>query len=194
MPIPLGVLAVAGAGAGPVAGGNAYELLETQTIGSGGQTSVTFSNLNTNYGSIYQHLQFRMVVRDGNANSSVRTEIEFNGSATGYASHELRGNGSTVASTAATSETFGRPGRIIGGSGTANAFSAIILDILDPFETTKNTTFRALGGSTAYNYVFLTSGFWNNTAAIASIKLQPESGVGTWAQYSRFSLYGLRSS
>jgi|694.fasta_scaffold04268_36 hypothetical protein len=193
MPIPIGVLAVAGAGGGGGAAG-AFELLETQTIGSGGQTSVTFSNLNSSYGSTYQHLQIRMVVRDGNANSSVRTELQFNGSATGYASHELRGNGSTVASTAATSGTFARPGRIIGGSGTANAFSAIILDILDPFETTKNTTFRALGGSTSYDYVFLTSGFWNDTAAITSIKLQPEDGVGTWAQYSRISLYGMRSS
>lgn len=194
MPIPLGVLAVAGAG-GAAGGGAAYELLETYTVGSGGQTSVTFSNLNSSYGSTYQHLQIRMVVRDGNANSSVRTELEFNGSATGYASHELEGgSGATPTSSNFTSGTFARMGRIIGGSGTANVFSALVVDILDPFETTKNTTIRSFGGSTSYNRVYLASGFWNNTAAITSMKLQPEDGVGTWAQYSRFSLYGMRSS
>ena len=197
MPIPLGVLAVAGAGAGPVAGGNAYELLETQTL-SGTQASVTFSNLISSYGSTYQHLQIRMVTR-GNRSGAEDSNIyiQFNSqTGTYYNSHYLRGNGSATESVAFTSTN--NTGIFLsqantGATQTANSFAASIVDILDPFETTKFTTVRTLAGMTgALNRIFLHSGAFRLTDAVDTITI--DDTIGDFTQYSRFSLYGMRSS
>ena len=190
MPIPLGVLAVAGAGAGPV-GAGAYEWLETVNVGSGGQADVIFSNLNSSYGSTYQHLQVRMTFKGETANTeSVR--MRFNSdTGSNYALHNLYGNGSTVLSGALANSVW----MTIGDSkNTANAFAGAIVDILDPFETTKYTTIRVLTGtSEAITRIDLTSGLWRNTNAITSMSFFMNSGTDI-AQYSRISLYGLRSA
>jgi hypothetical protein len=192
MPIPLGVLAVAGAGAGPSAAG-AFELLESQIL-TGTQASVTFSNLNTNYGSTYQHLQLRMVVRGNRNATEANSRVEFNGdTGTNYRAHALIGNGSTVTSYDSTARAYIYWGDAAGLTFTANGFAAAIMDILDPFETTKNTTTRTLSGLEGnYDRIQLFSGFWNNTAALTSIRIFPEAN--DFITGSRFSLYGMRSS
>jgi len=198
MPIPLGVLAVAGAGAGPVVAGNAYEWLETQVLGTA-VASISFSNLNTNYGSTYQHLQIRMVARSDEVGSGNLRDLRIrtNGDTAGnYAAHVLRGDGAAVSSNAASSQTsvatamalFPRP-----DNGT-NQYGAAIIDFLDAFETTKYKTIRVLGGAkpTGEDQIFLGSGLWQNSNALTSITLFANSG--NLAVDSRFSLYGLRSA
>lgn len=167
-----------------------YELLET-TVLTSSASSVSFTGLGSY--TDYKHLQIRAVVR-GTSSSSIRSELEFNGTASDYSSHVLQGNGSSVTSGASTSETFLRLGRVISTTSTANSYTAQVIDILDPFSSSKNTTVRSFGGSTGYNLIYLHSGFWNNTASITSIELSPESGVGNWEQYSRFSLYGIKAA
>ena len=112
MPIPLGILAVAGAGA--AGGGGAFDLLETTVLGSD-TASVTFSNLNTY--SAYKHLQIRLVARSTNASASRSVRIQFNGdTASNYAYHYLLGDGSSVSSDASTSQTSTAHGRIEGNT------------------------------------------------------------------------------
>jgi hypothetical protein len=195
MPIPLGILATRAIT--PVAAGNAYEWLETVTVGSGGQATISFSNLNSTYGSTYQHLQIRAVLRSTRSDTDSIYYVQFNGdTAANYRAHFLRGNGSAVTSE---SNTASYPNGIIifgglpGNTATANAFGPNVIDILDPFETTKNTTIRALvGQSASINRIALESGAWFNTAALTSITL--DDVFGNFAQYSRVSLYGMRSS
>jgi|LakMenE01Jun11ns_1017448.scaffolds.fasta_scaffold9716579_1 hypothetical protein len=192
MPIPLGVLAVAGAGGGGGAAGNAYEWLET-ALPSTGDSTVTFSNLNTTYGSTYQHLQLRIVSKRG----SNRFGVQFNGdTGSNYAMHFLFGTGSTVSSGATTSTTAitTNVGRTAGGD---SSVGASIVDILDPFETTKNTTVRSLTGNQLQGLIVLYSGVWLNTNALTSLSVvqtEPSSGVSTWETGTRISLYGMRSS
>jgi len=179
----------------PVATG--YEWLETQILPSA-QSTVTFSNLNTNYGSTYQHLQIRAMIRSSRSDTDSIYYIRFNGDSTSgnYRAHFLRGTGSAVQSE---TQTTSYPNGIIvyGGlpaaTATAGAFGADIIDILDPFKTTKNTTTRALVGQAAgINRIALESGLWINTAAVTSISLVDV--FGSFVQNSRFSLYGMRSS
>ncbi len=186
MPIPLGVLAVAGAGVAPVPAGNAYEWLETNILTSN-QSSVTFSNLNSTYGSTYKHLQIRMAVF-----SSSWVAIRMNGVTTdgAYTYHELRGNGSSVSSSAnAGGQTF-----LLAGLGQASTGpTAVITDVLDAFSTNKNKTIRSLAGTTSGgNIIQLTSGAWLNTSAITSIEIRHFNA--SFQTGSRFSLYGMRSS
>jgi hypothetical protein len=79
----------------------------------------------------------------------------------------------------------------VGNSNTANIFGAAVVDILDPFSTTKNTTVRTLLGQTSStNRVALSSGAFYSTAAITSVTLFPETE--SILAGSRFSLYGIR--
>jgi hypothetical protein len=185
MPIPLGVLAVAGAGA--AGGGGSFDLLETTVLGTDA-ASVTFSSLGSY--SAYKHLQIRMTARStGNGNPA----IQFNGvTSSSYKDHRLFGNGSSVVSdvpgTGTAISVFAAATR---SSSTANAFGAAVIDILDFSSSSKNTTVRALAGNYgALTVVEVASGVFINTAAITSIKLQLNSD--NYLAGSRFSLYGIK--
>ena len=188
MPIPLGILAVAGAGAAGVV--NDYFWLET-TVLSSNAASVTFSNLG-NY-SQYKHLQIRWTTRDSWSDNFASTNIRFNGdSGANYASHRLWGNGSSALSAADTSITEMRINLTAAALSDANTFSAGVTDILDFSSTSKNKTIRTLHGVVSpgeVTAITLQSGFRNNTAAITSISF---SAVSNFVSGSRFSLYGIR--
>jgi hypothetical protein len=188
----LGLLGAAGA---PLLAGGDYDLLAAEILSSS-SASVTFSNLNSTYGSTYQHLQIRLVAR-GNRNAhNSPLYVQFNGSGgTAYASHNLLGTGLTTVSENFTSKALiERAGNIAGSQAGSTVYGANIIDILDPFNTSKNTTLRGLGGGSYPDgrIIGLWTGFWNNTAAIDSIRFTDYSGTD-FQVGSRFSLYGLRS-
>lgn len=188
MPIPLGILAAAGIQ--PSAAG-AYELIETVTVGSGGAASVSFTGLSA-YSSTYEHLQIRMVVRTTRTDPSDNIRLRFNGDSTlnNYRFHRLNGDGSTVGSGTGTN-SFIETYRAAGSTATANAFGASVVDILDAYSTSKNKVIRNLAGLPTEPSVWLSSGLWLNTAAITQIDL---TSLNSFAQYSRFSIYGLKAS
>ena len=181
MPIPLGILAVAGAGA---AGGGSFDLLETVT--PTGTTTLTFTGLDTY--TQYKHLQIRFTHQNATPTFS-QLQVRLNSdTGSNYARHALFGDGSTVQSTANTSATFMQAG---GSSNTANQFTAGVIDILDFSSSSKNTTIRALSGyPTGSPRIWFFSGFWNNTAAVTSITLL--DSAANFATGSRFSLYGIK--
>jgi hypothetical protein len=185
-PAPIGIFAVAGAG---VAG--SYDLLAT-TILTTTTASVTFSSLNT-LAAGYQHLQIRMVSRQAlAAGGHGQVYVRFNGDGAGnYSHHALLGNGSSVSSFASANATFALGGLSPYNNEAANAFMPSVIDILDPFETTKNTTIRALSGAptSGNNTIQLSSGAHRNTAAVTSITI---AVFNQFITGSRFSLYGLK--
>jgi hypothetical protein len=186
MLIPFGILSAAGAGVG-VAGD--YELIETSILTSSA-SSVTFSNLGT-YSSTYKHLQIRAVARStrsGETDSIMAARI--NGVTSGYFVHELQGNGSSVNSSASTSQTSMRIGIVTAANSTANAYGATVIDILDPYSTTKNKTFRALTGQTNLDRIRLSSGSLALTNSTTEITLLDQ--FANFVAGSRFSLYGLK--
>ena len=188
----LGVLAAQAEGA--VAGGT-YDLLETEIL-TGSQASVTFSSLNSTYGADYQHLQVRFTSRITETVGGAGTfYVNVNGdTGSNYARHNLRGDGSSVLSYALTSSSTPDIGFTAGAESAANIFSAGVIDILDPFETTKYTTMRSASGlASGYKEVWLGSVLWMNTAALTSISFETY-GVWEFVTGSRFSLYGLRSA
>ena len=184
----LGVLAAQAEAAGPAVDSD-YDLLETEIL-TGTQASVTFSSLNSTYGADYQHLQIRALAR--NSTTTGAMVFRFNSdSGSNYASHYLFGDGSTVYSGGNASQTSITQYVTSKSTEAANAFAPSVWDILDPFETTKNTTTRSLGG-TWLPEVILGSGFWNNTAALTDIEISVPSG--NFVTGCRFSLYGLKAS
>jgi hypothetical protein len=183
----LGIFSAAGAG-GVVATGT-YELIETFIVSGSSTSAITFSNLGT-YSSTYKHLQIRAVHRDSTVVAATTAFwLRFNGvTSTSYAWHRIT---STLSSDNAFNTTRILAGISASSSATSDAFSSCVIDILDPYSTTKNKTIRALGGVRATNSseLNLNSGLFNSTAAITSIELTVEANL---VAGSRFSIYGLR--
>jgi len=187
----LGILNSQAAGGGAPA----YDLLETTTLATT-TSSVTFSSLGAY--SDYEHLEMRILGRNAEAGSGHnRIDIKLNGdTGSNYASHNIKGNGSTVTSGAINSATSINPATNAFPSSlnTAGAFGAAIISILNFSGTTKNPTLRLFMGSGLSNGdVSLSSGLRTNTEAITSVAIAEGSGQGFVAG-SRFSLYGIKGA
>jgi hypothetical protein len=184
MLIPLGILASSGGVAGD------YELIATQILGSA-TSSVTFSSLAT-YASEYKHLQVRAMARGTNGAAGIVLRLILNADqGNNYAQHGLQGDGSSVTSYGSPNQPFLFPSPIIAAGGTANSFSAMVIDLLDIYSTTKNKTMRCLTGSTGFNRVLLTSSVWQNTASTNEMTFF--CSADNLAAGSRFSLYGIKA-
>jgi hypothetical protein len=166
-----------------------YELIST-TILPSNAPSVTFDV--SSFAFTYKHLQIRMTARLSASTGITQSLLRFNGDiGSNYATHRLGGYGSTIESAANTSQTSIFVGSIPTAGITANAFAGSIIDILDPFSTTKNKTVRSLQGVAASgNAIELRSGFRISTESTTSISLTSFSD--SYVAGSRFSLYGIR--
>lgn len=180
----------------PPAPTGSFDLLET-TVLTSAESSVEFINLGTKYAAEYQHLQIRLAARCIGADNLGEIGLRFNGE-TGsfYNSHLLFGTGGSVISAANLAETSIHAADVA-TSNTSTMFGAGVVDILDPFETTKFTTTRALSGMfiTANNFrhfIALNSGLFRSTDAATSITLFHRGGFNL-AIGSRFSLYGIKA-
>jgi hypothetical protein len=184
--IPLGFWAASGGGFA-----SDFDLLETVSL-STSASSVTFSGLAA-YATDYKNLQVRYTARDSSSGGRLGIQLINNDSGTNYTTHSLFARGSSVSSTSDVGKSYFWTSTDLPGSDTtANVFGAGVVDILDPFETTKKTTFRTLSGhSGSDSSISLVSGLWNNDSAISSFQMFPFQGT-SFAQYSRFSLYGVK--
>ena len=164
----------------------AYDALATVTVPSGGASSITFSGIP----STYTHLQIRAMVINSASTTNVQMRVGNNGIDSGsssYAAHQLNGNGSTA------SAGGGGPSDHMDIAYTNNSVSAFIIDITDYASIVKNKTLRSIGGydNNGSGWVQYRSGLWmNSTQAITDLYFTP-SGT-SFAQYSTFSLYGVR--
>jgi hypothetical protein len=178
---------LSGVGVAPAT--NSYFSIATQTIGSGGASSITFSSIP----STFTHLQIRSIARDpysGTGDTFLRAQ--FNGdTGSNYVFHYLAGSGSSASSSNALSQSFAPIGDVSYDGDIANAFAAGVADILDYSNVNKYKTVRALAGGdfNGSGYVYLQSGLWMNTAAITSITISSYTNL---KQYSSFALYGVK--
>lgn len=163
-----------------------FDHLETITVGSGGAASITFSSIP----GTYKHLQVRLIARStasltGGDYIAVSTNV---GSGNYY--HNLFGDGASATSSAASGLAVAQ--RYASASDSASIFGAMVIDLLDYASTTKNKTLRNLGGYDANGSgrIYLNSSLWTSTTAITSLTLA--GGSGNFAQYSSFSLYGVK--
>jgi len=172
----------------------AYDLLTTQIL-PGNSSTVTFNNLNT-YAANYQHLQIRISARSSRPATNGNYYLRFNGdTGSNYSTYYMRGTGTDTES-AAIQQSDG-PGLYVYQGVTAathnsGTFAAGVIDINDPFETTKFTTCKIMTGyaGSAIDRILLESGLWAATAAVDSITFEEFFGY-SFVTGSRFSLYGL---
>jgi hypothetical protein len=178
-----------GLGAGGVGIGDFYQIA-TNTVGSGGASSIVFSSIP----QIYTHLQLRISAR-ATSGDSFQLQGLFNSDSGGnYSSHFIYGDGTGVGAAAGNgSLTYASVGNCPGSNSSANIFGCTVTEILDYTNTNKFKTTRCISGADrngTLGYVFFPSANWRSTNAITSITLNVEGG-STFAQNSVASLYGI---
>jgi hypothetical protein len=169
---------------------DAMDFIQTTSVGAGGTGSVTFSSIP----STYKHLQIRWVAQHTGAVDNTSMAVRLNGdTGSNYTQHRMYGDGAGTASIANTSASFMRSDRMNSPASASSVFGTAVIDLLDYSSTAKLTTMRSLGGvdNNGSGFLALTSGLWLNTAAVTSVTLYP-ADTGNLAQYSSFSLYGIR--
>lgn len=162
--------------------------LATYTVGAGGDSSVTFSNIP----QTYTDLVIRVSARTTRSASTLNIlYVTFNGVTTNQTARVVYGDASGLASTtdtniwglvaatdACTANTFGNSELTIPNYTSAN-YKSMFSDGLS-----ENV------GATAYTV--LSAGLWSSTAAITSISFA-SSTSNTLKQYSTFTLYGVKA-
>ena len=167
---------------------NSFESIATVTVGSGGQSSISFSSIP----STYKHLQIRATARGTRLLSESDTLFaKFNSDTANYYTHGLVGNGAAASAYA----DNGNPtyfAAITASTATANNFGVAVWDVLDYANTSKYKTIRVLHGydNNGSGTIRLTSSLWSSTAAVTSVTIAASSD--NIAQYSSFALYGVK--
>jgi hypothetical protein len=165
----------------------AYDSIATTTL-STTTASVTFSSIP----STYTHLQIRYIARANAAVAGVLIRINSD-TGTNYSSHSIGGEGATAF--AGGSATIASP--LLGYIATSNygsdIFGAGVADILDYANTNKYKSIRTLSGvdNNGAGYIGLLSDLWQNTSAVSTITLVPQSSASFVAN-SSFALYGIK--
>ena len=168
---------------------NSFESIQTVTVGSGGQSSISFSSIP----STYKHLQLRAFANITTADAAL---LQFNSdTSSSYNGHRLYGNGSAAGAGAqggGSSVTNIAIPATAGFPSASSTFGISIIDILDYTNTNKYKTVRGLSGwdGNGSGYVDFGSGLWRNTSAVSSITYSAASG--SFVQYSSFALYGVK--
>ena len=164
---------------------NTYTLIASNTVGSGGASSVTFSSIPSTYTDLLVTCSVRM-----NASSSP-FYLYFNASTSNYTDKRLTGNGTAASSSSSSSA---RVGNYNGTDTTANTFSSHSIYI--PNYASSNYKSVSVDSVSENNataaFAQLLADLWSDTAAITSIKL--EEGSASFVQYSTFYLYGISKS
>ena len=164
--------------------------LATTVVGSGGVSSVVFSNIPT----VYQDLQVRFMFRGTLADVNCDLYCWLNSDTTqaNYSRHYLRGNGSTASVGVSAASTVPIAGTGTGDTATSGMFGSGIIDILDYSNTNKYKTTRSLSGEerNGAGNIWLFSTLYMSTNAVTSLTLVPQSNG--FKEYSSFALYGIK--
>ena len=163
---------------------NTYVALDTQTLGSN-TASVTFSSIPQTYTDLVLVATFTQ----STAGQSAR--IVLNGdTSTNYSLTEIRGNGSTAASSRGSSMTSGYYGYYSDGS--TSVPTVAIVSLMDYANTTTYKTWLSRSGASDRATEALV-GLWRSTSAITTIALSIDAGA-TYSTGSTFTLYGIANS
>jgi hypothetical protein len=165
-----------------MASGATYTPIATQTLGSGVGT-VTFTSIPSTYTDLHLVVSHKFAVT-----TATGVSVTFNSdNGTNYSYTNMYGNGSSAASSRATSSNY-----IVIGNGDDINFNIAIADIMN---YSNSTTYKSViaRGTTPASLTTAWAGLWRNTSAITSLTFTNNASVafvaGTVA-----TLYGIAAA
>ena len=167
-------------------------LIASNTVGSGGVTTYTFSSIPQTYTDLILKVSART-----NASGTYVDDLilQFNSSTTNYSYTQLYGTGSAVGSGNSSGLAGAYAGTFDSTNATANTFGNSEMYIPNYAGSNyKSISANAVTENNATaSFQNLVASLWSNTAAITSITLASLNG-GSFIQYSTFYLYGINNS
>lgn len=168
---------------------NTFAKLDSYTVGAGGISTVTFSNITQT------HTDLQVKISARNAGSGIGTfRFYLNGDASqAYTVVYAQGSGTATNAQSIVNASGGnnQAGLLSGTSTVASSFSTN--DIIIPNYSSQSTKSWYSDGGEGENsttaYLRLTGGVAYGTPSITSITFVPDAA--TFAQYSTFTLYGI---
>jgi hypothetical protein len=164
---------------------NTYTLIASNTVGSGGTASVTFSSI----AATYTDLVLKISTRTNRSAVTDGLEIRLNGSGTNHSGRRLTGDGSAAASSVSVY------GNTDGNTATASTFGNAEVYIPN-YAGSNNKSFSmdtvSENNATA-NGMTLNANLWAQTTAVSSIQILMSDGT-LFNQYSTFYLYGISNT
>ena len=166
-----------------------FTKISATTVGSGGATSIEFTNIP----STYTDLIIKLSTRSTRSSVTDPTRISFNGSASSFSNRYLSGNSSAAISGSSAQYV----GESDGDTATASLFSNG--EIYIPNYTSSNYKSASSDNASENNsggagdaVATIAGTLWSNTSAITSVKLTLDTG--SFKQYSKATLYGISNS
>jgi hypothetical protein len=177
-------------------------LISAQTVGSGGAADITFSSIPQTYTDLRLYMSTRVTNNGEGSNPPIsRGEVTFNTNGTNYSIAMLYAlpnqsptQNAAVGANATRSFYFGASTSALASH--AGAFSSSNVYIQD-YTSSKFKTYSiesVIETNSLSGELDITSGCWNNSAAITSIKVNPYDLTASFAQYSTMYLYGISKS
>ena len=164
-----------------------YEPIASTTLGAGGSTLVTFSNIP---GTFTDLILVSASDTDYPFAAGVSTYLRINGDTAGnYSTTWLLGSGSAASSSRVSNDT---QGIYIGEfSATANLGQPSIVQVMSYANTNVNKTVLS-SSCVASAWVTRQVGLWRSTSAITSLSVR--AGGYTFQSGSTFALYGIKAA
>ena len=167
---------------------NLYPIF-TQTVGSGGASTITFNNIP----QTYTDLMVEFSAKDTSANTSVGIYIRLNNDTTSgdYSQTNIQGSGTGVGSNHNNTDTAINIGTVPAASATSNTFGNGRFYIPNYTSSNQKSVICDIVGenNSSTAYADLRAGLYHPTSAITRIDFMPP--VSGYAQYSTFSIYGI---
>lgn len=164
-----------------------FTLIQTVTVGSGGQAAIDFTSIPATFTDLYVALSIR-----SSAGGSVDfLKMEFNNDTTAgnYSARTLYGSGASASSFVITPGNF--TADFNASTSTASTFSSFSCYIPNyRSNTAKSRSVDHVSENNATTaYQMLVAGLWSGTAAITSIKFS--LGGANFVEHTSASLYGI---
>ena len=169
------------------------EALETTYL-EADAASVTFSSISASY----EHLQIRLSAKSDRNYYYDPIDLTLNTDTTaGNYSGAMLNAQNTTESGYSYSGLYiqALPGSgNVGGTELATSYATMVWDFFDYANTNKNTSWQLSSYIPVVEpLLYFGGGSWDNTAAVATIKLEPRNGTN-FVRGSEFTLYGIKSS
>ena len=164
-----------------------YSKLAEVTVGSGGASTIDFSNIPQNY----TDLVLKLSIRSSRVATWDNTQIKLNGSTSNMTNRYLRGDGANAASGTLTSLYVGD---IPASSATVSTFAN--QEVYIPNYTgssNKSVSIDSVSENNATTaYAYLSANLWSVVTAISQISVFSGNG-DNFLQYSTATLYGVKA-
>lgn len=165
-----------------------FVAIATANLSTGTSASISFTSIPATYTDLY------LVVSARNNGNGSGQYIQYNSSSSSYSQVRLISDGPTATSP---SNTFTSSNFFLAMDNRANAsgFGVATIYIIDYQGANNKHTVQSSTNpdrGTSYDFIETDAATWNNTAAITSITLTPESA--SFAQHTTATLYGIKNT